>query len=166
MTELKLTPLEEENLDFVLNLRRNIAPYMGGLFFKNKRQNQDWFKTVCQSDKIFIFMIYLEKQIIGYGILDKIDYIHRRCYGQVQLLEDFRGLGYGTQAFFELLKIAFEQLGMNKVCLETFPNNERAKRAYEKLGFKKEGFLRQHYFKEGEFIDSIQMGLLREEFQG
>lgn len=166
MEEIRLKPLEEENLNFVLDLRRSIAPYMGNIFFKNKRQNQDWFKMVCQSDEIFVFIVYLEKQTIGYGILDKIDYIHRRCYGQVQLLEDFRGLGYGTQAFAELLKIAFEQLDMNKVCLETFPNNERAKKVYKKLGFKSEGLLRAHYFKEGKFVDSIQMGLLRKEFQG
>ena len=88
----------------------------------------------------------------GYAILDHIDYVHRRCYGQVQLQNKFRGRGIGTQAFKQLIKIAFDILGMNKICFDTLENNEFAQRTYKKLGFKVEGILRKHYWKEGQFV--------------
>ena len=47
---------------------------------------------------------------------------------------------------------------------DLFADNPRAIRAYEKAGFIKEGTLRQDEYHEGRFVDTVVMGILREEW--
>ncbi|MBR1441007.1 MAG: GNAT family N-acetyltransferase, partial [Lachnospiraceae bacterium] len=47
-----------------------------------------------------------------------------------------RGSGYGTQMLSLGLKYAFEILGVSKVTIGVFENNEPAHKCYQKLGFR------------------------------
>jgi len=55
------------------------------------------------------------------------------------------GKGYGTEAIKIILSFVFEQLQLNRLQLEVFSHNLRGIRAYEKVGFIKEGVLRQSF---------------------
>ena len=44
-------------------------------------------------------------------------------------------------------------------------NLDRAIRAYEKCGFRREGIIRHDLYVNGEYHDSIIMGILRDEFK-
>jgi putative acetyltransferase len=52
--------------------------------------------------------------------------------------------------------------GVSKLELHVFPWNEPALRLYESFGFEREGFRKQHYEREGEYVDAILMALLLE----
>lgn len=73
--------------------------------------------------------------------------------------------GYGTDATRTMLRFAFEELNLNRVELEVFDENLRARRCYEKVGFRHEGTRRQAVFTEGVYHDVHLMSILREEFQ-
>ncbi len=73
--------------------------------------------------------------------------------------------GYGTDAIVTLLRLAFHEMGLNRVWLHVFDFNERAIACYTKCGFREEGRLRQHRFTEGRYVDTLVMGVLREEFE-
>ena len=49
--------------------------------------------------------------------------------------------------------------------LEVHAENERAIRAYRACGFAEEGRLREHAWLAGRYVDVIQMGILREEWE-
>ena len=53
---------------------------------------------------------------------------------------------------------------LNRVSLTTDEANARAIRCYEKCGFVREGLLRQQRLVDGQFRNSVLMGVLREEF--
>ena len=72
--------------------------------------------------------------------------------------------GLGTDTVRLVLCYAFQELGLNRVELTTDEDNARAIRCYEKVGFKPEGRLRQDRFQEGRYVDTVIMGLLREEY--
>ena len=72
--------------------------------------------------------------------------------------------GYGRDAIVTLLRFAFEEMNLHRVWLHVFEFNERAQACYRKCGFQEEGRLRQHYYGEGRYWDSIVMGILRDEF--
>ena len=74
--------------------------------------------------------------------------------------------GYGTDATRTLVRFAFRELNLNRVHLRVYEDNVRAIRCYEKVGFKAEGRLRQDLFRDGRYLDTVVMGLLREEFTG
>jgi diamine N-acetyltransferase len=71
--------------------------------------------------------------------------------------------GYGTEATRLIVRYAFDALNLNRVWLHVLENNQRGQRAYEKVGFKVEGVLRQSAFREGRYLDTITMGILRGE---
>ena len=74
--------------------------------------------------------------------------------------------GYGTDAMRLLLQHGFNTLNLNRIALDVYHTNLRAVRSYEKAGFVQEGCKRQAVFKEGKYIDLIQMSVLRQEWEG
>ena len=74
------------------------------------------------------------------------------------------GKGYGTEALRVLAAFAFGELNLNRLWLRVYEDNARARRSYEKVGFRLEGRLRQDRFHEGRYHETLVMGLLREEW--
>jgi RimJ/RimL family protein N-acetyltransferase len=74
------------------------------------------------------------------------------------------GLGLGTEATYLMVRHAFETLNLNRVELQVYESNPRGLHVYEKVGFKKEGVLRQHGYREGRYWDTVLMGILRPEW--
>jgi RimJ/RimL family protein N-acetyltransferase len=79
--------------------------------------------------------------------------------------EKDRARGLGTEAIRILLGHAFKELGLNRVGLSVFEFNEVAISAYEKLGFKREGRLRQALRRDGDFHDALLMSILAHEWR-
>ena len=75
------------------------------------------------------------------------------------------GRGYGSDAVNVLLDYAFRLRNLRKVYLNVNGNNPRAMRAYAKCGFVEEGRWRKHVWSNGEYVDLVCMGILREEYQ-
>jgi RimJ/RimL family protein N-acetyltransferase len=79
--------------------------------------------------------------------------------------EKDRDKGFGTEAIRVILRYAFEDLGLQRVDLSVFEFNELAIRAYEKLGFQREGRVRQAVRRDGKFHDAILMRILASEWR-
>jgi ribosomal-protein-alanine N-acetyltransferase len=75
------------------------------------------------------------------------------------------GRGYATEAARALLQWAFDTLGMNRVQAGTDTRNAASARVLEKLGFVREGTLREDCVVNGEVSDSWVYGLIRGEWQ-
>ncbi|HET7615809.1 MAG TPA: GNAT family protein, partial [Bacillales bacterium] len=105
-------------------------------------------------------------RVIGDIAMMEIDYRNRRAIVRLALFDrENWGKGYGTEALDLLLKHGFEVLNFHRIGLDVFAFNKRAIRAYEKLGFKKEGVVRDELFYDGTYHDSIIMGILEDEFR-
>jgi ribosomal-protein-alanine N-acetyltransferase len=75
------------------------------------------------------------------------------------------GRGYATEATRALLQWAFDTLDLNRVQAETDTRNTASARVLEKLGFVREGTLREDCVVNGEVSDSWVYGLIRREWQ-
>jgi RimJ/RimL family protein N-acetyltransferase len=75
------------------------------------------------------------------------------------------GKGYGTEALRLFAAFAFGELNLHRLWLRVYDDNARARRCYEKVGFRLEGQLRQDRFHDGRYHDSVVMGLLRDEWR-
>ena len=78
---------------------------------------------------------------------------------------DCWGRGYGSEATALMLENAFGILGLHRVALAVFEYNERAIRAYRRVGFSVEGRSRQAIWRGGRFWDEIQMSILEDEWR-
>ena len=75
------------------------------------------------------------------------------------------GQGYATEAAGVLLQWAFDTLDLNRVQAETDTRNVASARVLEKLGFQREGTLREDCVVNGEVSDSWVYGLIRREWR-
>jgi RimJ/RimL family protein N-acetyltransferase len=83
---------------------------------------------------------------------------HRGTLG-MGVVPDYRGRGIGGHLLGHAVKKAFAT-GFVRVELSVRVDNARAIRLYEKVGFVKEGVLRDAVFVDGEFHDTIAMALI------
>ncbi len=75
------------------------------------------------------------------------------------------GQGFATEAADAVLQWAFDTLDLNRVQAETDTRNTASSRVLEKLGFVREGTLREDCIVDGEVSDSWVYGLLRREWK-
>lgn len=74
------------------------------------------------------------------------------------------GRGYGTDAMRLIVQYAFMELNLRRVTLGVNAYNPRAIQAYEKVGFIREGVVRGDVKRENQRFDSLEMGLLYEDW--
>ena len=74
------------------------------------------------------------------------------------------GKGYMHEALVALVDLAFGKLDLNRLEADIDPRNKASARSLERLGFEKEGVLRERWKINGEASDSLILGLLRREW--
>ena len=76
-----------------------------------------------------------------------------------------RGKGLGGDAINAMLDFCFGNLDIYRVWLTTLKPNEPAHRAFARAGFVEEGTVRGHSLRNGKRLDSVQMSILRPEWE-
>ncbi|CAM5224125.1 RimJ/RimL family protein N-acetyltransferase OS=Ureibacillus acetophenoni OX=614649 GN=SAMN05877842_1285 PE=4 SV=1 [Ureibacillus acetophenoni] len=105
--------------------------------------------------------------VIGHISLGRIDTRNKSArIGKVLVGDPIaRGKGIGEQMIREVLKIAFDELHLHRVTLGVYDFNQSAIACYEKVGFKKEGLLRDSS-KFGEvYWSQWEMSILEDEWK-
>jgi diamine N-acetyltransferase len=100
---------------------------------------------------------------VGICGLTSIDHVGRTAEFSILINSVFRRKGLAGKALKTLLWHGFSDLNLNLIWGETFVGNP-AISLYERLGFTKEGTLRERYFKEGAYIDTHVYSIKRDEF--
>jgi RimJ/RimL family protein N-acetyltransferase len=75
------------------------------------------------------------------------------------------GLGHGRALLAKVVDAVFTETDAWRVWLGVFPENTRARRVYEVVGFRAEGIARGCAFFGGEHRDEVVMALLRPEWE-
>ena len=75
------------------------------------------------------------------------------------------GKGYMNEALQALVVHAFEVMNLRRLEADVDPRNTASIRTLERLGFQKEGYLRERWHVNGEIQDALFYGLLRREFK-
>jgi RimJ/RimL family protein N-acetyltransferase len=97
---------------------------------------------------------------IGNVTLFKIDPEHRRCEIGYSLLRAFWGSGYAREALQLAIAFAFDTLGMHRIEADIDPRNTRSITLIERLGFQREGLLRERWRVGDEVSDTALYALL------
>jgi methionyl-tRNA formyltransferase len=127
---------------------------------------EDWFETIQKQNDIVVFGIRLisTDKIIGIGMLHTINYINRSAEMQIQMCEGVElEQDYSAEAIRLLLNFAFHDLSLHSVYLHVINTSVVALQIAEKVGFVREGILRQAVNVNGEYVDVVAMRILRGE---
>ena len=91
---------------------------------------------------------------------------HNATFGIVIGEKDYWSKGYGTEVSRLIINYGFQQLNLHRISSAAVAFNERSIKLHKKLGFQEEGRLRQAMFKNGQYHDRVEFGILREEWKG
>jgi len=133
----------------------------------SEARHQEWFKSVQNRNDMVIFTVRQVETnaLVGSCQLRNLNFVHRIGELQIRIGSvEQRGHGYGTQAVNLVLQHAFKDLNLQRVYLHVFATNARAIRVYEKAGFVREGLLRRGAYIDGNYVDVVVMGILKEEY--
>ena len=76
------------------------------------------------------------------------------------------GIGIGRRFLGALVSVIFRETNAHRIWLGLFPDNARARKAYEAVGFKAEGIARGSAFFGGTHRDELIMAILRTDWTG
>jgi ribosomal-protein-serine acetyltransferase len=74
--------------------------------------------------------------------------------------------GVATECARRIIEVGFEELKMHRIILRIAVGNRASERVAEKLGFVREGVLREELKVRGQWLDHSIWGLLDHEYQG
>ncbi|HEX3122653.1 MAG TPA: GNAT family N-acetyltransferase [Rhodanobacteraceae bacterium] len=98
--------------------------------------------------------------LIGTCILFHRNAQCRRAEVGYELRHDAWGQGYMHEALQTFLHFGFTELKLNRLEADIDPRNVASARSLERLGFAREGLLRERWIVDGEVSDSALYGLL------
>ena len=120
-----------------------------------------------QPDYEFAIELKAEHKVIGGVSLTRVSQLHGTAGGGIWLNARYQGYGYGTEAFGEKIRFAFEDLNLRRLENGFFPGNGASFAMQQRFGYKLEGERRKAYrcLADGEIKDECITGLLKEEWQ-
>lgn len=105
-----------------------------------------------------------QNAVLGTCTLTHCSDIHERSEIGFAIRQERWGQGLGSEAVAAVVAFAFEKLNLHRIEADVDPRNDRSLRLLERLGFRREGYLRERYCINGERQDAVAMGLLRSEW--
>ncbi|MBQ4835764.1 GNAT family N-acetyltransferase [Pseudoalteromonas luteoviolacea] len=105
-------------------------------------------------------------ELLGKIMLFSYDKTSRRAEIGFGISRDFWGKGIVSEAGQALIEHAFNHLGLRRIEAEIDPDNISSSKALERLGFQKEGVLKQRWEINGVVSDSAIYGLIAPQYRG
>lgn len=140
-----------------------------GFRYIDKSVDNDWIESYFNNRSSNVRLAICEKstkKLVGAVYLVGINWVNRNCEFAIMIGDpDFRGQGIGSYATNQALMHAFDDLNLHRVTLTVLESNKAAISLYSKIGFKKEGVLRDSAYKSGAYYNMVTMALLKSEFQ-
>ena len=162
-----LRPLEVSDAELTLGWRRAARARFLNAGAETVEQQAAWIAG--RPDSEFNYVIELtDGRPVGMLSLTGIDPVHRRGEPGRFLIGDedaVRGVPAAVEAMALLYRLAFDDLGLVRLCGIVVAENTLMTKWQKFLGMREEGVLRNHFFLDGRFQDGVFLGLLVEDYR-
>lgn len=175
MVKIKLEPFERNDFSRLMNWIKTpefLLQWAGPIFtFPLNESQLDIYLKGSQGDpplrKIYKVTHTGDHRVIGHVELNDIDLRNRTATLCRVLVGEpsLRGKGVGPWMLKKLLEVGFGQFGLHRIDLFVFDFNQAAIRCYEKVGFRKEGHIREARKIGNEYWSLYQMSILDHEWR-
>lgn len=106
-----------------------------------------------------------DRRVLGTCTLFNMDVRNARAELGYCLASEHWSKGYMKEALVALIDYAFGSLGLRRLEADIDPRNVNSERILDKLGFRREGLLRERWNVGGEIQDTAFFGLLAKDWQ-
>jgi RimJ/RimL family protein N-acetyltransferase len=170
-----LRPVKRSDISYFLKWfnDREVVQYVGVYLPMTEMSEEKFIEELgtvrARSDIILVIEVVegdATKAIGNCGLHGISPKDHDAVFGIVVGEKDYWNKGYGLEAARLLIDYGFQQLNLHRISSSALAFNERSIRLHKRLGFQEEGRLRQAMFKNGQYYDRVEFGILREEWKG
>jgi RimJ/RimL family protein N-acetyltransferase len=169
--KVRLRPIEREDLPRYVawfgdhEVRRHLLLYLPFSLAQEERWFENLLGRLERQEAVLMAIETVEGVHIGNVGLETIDWKNRSAELGIMIGEKaYWNQGYGADAIRTLLGLAFREMGLHRVHLRVDVDNNRGIRCYEKVGFQREGIMREIVFKDGVYGNQYLMSILQSEF--
>lgn len=164
-----LRAIEREDLEFMrgmLNDPEMEKLVVGWALPISKFQQEKWLENNFNDKNNMRFIVETKNDgVVGQASLVNIDWKNRRAtHGMKLAAKKNRTKGIGTDTVMAIMRYAFDELQLNRLDGSWFEDNIASKTMYMKCGWKEEGRLREHIFKNGKYKDLITVGIIKKDY--
>jgi len=152
--------LTKEDLGFLVEIRNECREMLHDDSMFDLTDAISWYDRLRPR----YYIIEQNSVAVGYFRTSNWDEKNKHLYVGCDLHANYRGQGLAEIAYASFLHFLFNELGMNKVSLEVLEHNHRAQHLYRKLGFTIRGVKRQEVWRDGRYLDSQIMSMLKSEY--
>lgn len=132
-----------------------------GIFPNSFEKQKSYFEYLSksQNDIVFAIIFASDGKHIGNIGLHRIDYIHRHADVGIILGEkEYWNRGFATKCIQALVQYAGNSLNLHRLTSYIMIENTGSLKAFSKVGFSKEGCMKEYYFKNGRYLDVVVLG--------
>lgn len=164
---VNLRPLLVSDAELTYNWRHAARAKFLNQGAASVEQQASWIASRPASE--FNFVIELKSGLaVGMVSLTGIDAINQHGESGRFLIGDedaVKGAPVAVEAMKLIYELAFDQLGLIRICGTVAAENHLMIKWQKYLGMKEEGRLRNHLYLNGQFQDAIFLGLLVDEYR-
>ena len=166
-----LRAFEPDDYKTTITWRRDdqIWSQLGGTkYFVSEAYEKDWIMNAIKDGKSIRLAVCLKENNLHIGnvYITDINTISRNGTSHVLIgNHDYWGKGYGTEAYKLLLNYAFNERGLHRIQAHVLESNIGSIKMHEKVGYHREGMLRESVFKNGRFQNQIVFSILEDEYR-
>jgi diamine N-acetyltransferase len=158
--ELSLRRAGRADLDAIMTMERR--PEFADCVGRSTRAEHE---QMLASPRFAYFVGVNGGDVVAFAILRDLDDPHGNRYLK-RIVAERPGAGIGAAFAGLLLDRVFAEANTHRVHLDCFPHNARARNLYAKLGFSRDGVLREAYLApDGRRRDLALMALTRPEWE-
>lgn len=128
-------------------------------------EHDAWMKRAAADERTQMFAVEVDSAIVGAVGLTAMAPAHRRSEWAFYLSHSTQGKGIGSALEFKFLNLAFGDFGLHKLNCEVLAFNEAVIALHKKFGFREEGVRRAHISRDGQWIDTILLGMTAGEWR-
>lgn len=162
---VELRTVEKEDIEFLRDgvNHPEVRVHMGNTRPQNLESEEAFFEHIVESSEEVHLLICRSGEPMGIVSLTEKEEPAKIAEAGIWLHPDYHGNGYGTEASELIIEHGFDQLNYHKIYARAHADNKASQSIWKKLGFKREGELRDHVYTQGEHRNLIYYGLLEDE---
>lgn len=170
--KIELVPPKAEHLSTVYSWRSEAACRLYNPLaeisyenFEKSHQPQTADLSSLTTQTSLRWVALLDGAVAGNINLNGINHMMHTAEIGYTVGEKFHGQGVATAMIRELLRKVFRETKLRKIFALVHEENLASCRVLEKLGFRREGLLREHYLINGKPVNEVFFGLLRSDWK-
>lgn len=172
-TEIRLRQLQTDDAPALFRLihdsRKTLRRFLPWVDYNTSEEHSLRFIELmlqkADEQEAVAFGIWHNGALCGVIDLHGWDHILQKAEIGYWLGNVHQGKGIVTEACRALVEYAFSTLRLNKLEVRFVLQNEKSAQIPIKLGFAREGILRQSAKLHGQYVDMVVMGMLRHDWQ-